>query len=208
MRTYTADQLARGITFAWAYHRKLQRFLHRGYRAGAFGRSGPRPDHRSFVHYVLAAELADELGVPFEEYVEAHFWAEQRSRGCHPQARFLHRRTGFGAAERIAAWRKHQADHAEGAAVASGCDDPAPPRERAAAQERYLAQLCARWQASPDEVLAALGGPDAGVFDRAWLKRHPIWRALETRGHFARHPGPDMAALRRCRERAAPGARP
>ncbi len=206
MRTYTAEQIACGITFAWAYHRKLRRFLRRSYPAGAFGRSGPSPSDRNFVHYVLSAELADELGVPYEDYVEAHFWIEQRLRGRHPQVRFLHRRSGFGAAERVAAWRHAQARAPEGAVLAAGSAEPIGRPERFAVQERYLQQLCTRWGATAQEVLAALGGPDAGVFDSAWLRTQPAWKALEAAGHFARNPGPDIAALRACQARGREGA--
>ncbi len=205
MRTYTAEQIARGITFAWAYHRKLRRFLRRSYPVGAFGRRGPSPDDTNFVHHVLSAELADELGVPYDDYVEAHFWVEQRLRGRHPQIRFLHRRSGFGAAERVAAWRQTQAQAPEGAVLASGAAEPIRRPEHFAVQERYLQQLCTRWGATAHEVLAALGGPDAGVFDPTWLRTQPAWRVLEVAGHFARNPGPDIAALQACRERARAG---
>ncbi len=205
MRTYTAEQIARGITFAWAYHRKLRRFLRKSYPAGAFGRGGPSPDDPNFVHHVLSAELADELGVPYDDYVEAHFWVEQRLRGRHPQVRFLHRRAGFGAAERVAAWRQAQAKAPEGAVLAAGAIEPIRRPERFAVQERYLRDLCARWAATPEEILAALGGPDAGVFDPAWLRTQPAWTALRASGHFARNPGPDIAALRACQARAREG---
>ena len=41
----------------------------------------------------------------------------------------------------------------------------------------YLAQLCAKWEVAPQDVLRALGGPDAGVFEPAWLRRQPIWQS-------------------------------
>ncbi len=199
MRTYTADQIASGVRLAWAYHRKLRAYLRRSFHFGAFGRGGPQPDDPSFVHYVLAAGLADRLGVPYDDYVEAHFWAEHRWRGRHPQARFLHQERGWTSAERVRDW---QCARNQGAprTIAPGRREPARPAERSGTQDLYLAQLCARWEVAPEDILRALGGPEAGVFDPRWLRAQPIWQRLERVGHFTDHPGPDIAYLKRRRE--------
>lgn len=195
MRTYTPQQIASGVTFAWAYHRKLRAYLRGSLFAGAFGRRGPGPSDSNFVHCVLAAELADELGVPYDPYIEAHFWFEQRSRGRHPQVRYLHQRRPGGSADRVRAWQRVQAERPTGRVIAEGRTEHASQRERFAVQERYLRQLCARWQASTDDILRALGGPEAGIFDPAWLSTQPSWQRLTAEGHFARQPGPDLAFL-------------
>ncbi len=197
MRGYSAEEIEAGVRFAWAYDRKLRAYLGDRFR-GAHGRRGPRPGNANFVHHVLAAQLARELGAPFDDYVEAHFWWEKRHHGRHPQARHLHHRTGPGnAAEVLAAWRHANQLAPEGCAVADGRTLRTSRSERFATQEAYLAQLCARWGVPRADILRAFGGPDAGVFDADWLRRQPEWCALEAAGHFTRHPGPDLDHLRR-----------
>ncbi len=203
MRTYTPEQIAAGVAFAWAYHRKLRAYLRAGHFPSAFGRRGPAPSDPNFVHCVLAAELADELAAPYDAYIEAHFWFEHRSRGRHPQVRYLHQRRPGGSADRVRDWQRTQAERPTGRVIAEGRAEHATERERFAVQERYLRQLCARWRAGPDEVLRALGGAEAGVFDPSWLSTQPIWRRLSAQGHYARTPGPDLGYLRACRERSA-----
>jgi hypothetical protein len=206
MRTYTSDEIAAGVRFAWAYHQKLRAYLRQPFHFGAFGRQGPAPDDPSFVHYVLAADLADRLGAPYEDYIEAHFWAEHRWRGRHPQARFLHQEKGWTSAERVGDWQRAQRQGAL-TTIAAGKREPARRAGRTGTQDLYLAQLCARWGLPPEDVFRALGGPDAGVFDRRWLRTQPIWQRLDREGHFAEHPGPDIAYLtrRRDEERARRG---
>jgi hypothetical protein len=193
MRSYTPAEIASGVTFAWAYHRKLRAYFHKPSFAGAFGRRGPEPSDPNFVHYVLAAQLADALGVPHDDYIEALFCYEHRTRGRHPQARFLH---PSAAADRIQAWRLAREARPTGRVLAEGRRERGSQQERFALQERYLQQLCARWSAEPEDILRAFGGSEAGVFDPAWLRTQPTWRRLEAEGHFARHPGPDIAYLR------------
>ncbi len=207
MRTYSADQIARGVTFAWAYHRKLRAYLRRPHPFGAFGRSGPQPTDPNFVHHVLAAELADELGVPYDAYIEAHFWFEHTRRGRHPQVRHLHQRRGITAAERVSAWQRRQAERKEGRVLAEGSVATASRRQRCEHQERTLRELCDRWSATPEEILRAFGGPDAGVFDAGWLRDQALWREIEATGHFERQPGIDLAELERLRaQRGRQGA--
>ena len=204
MRTYTAEQIAQGVTFAWAYQRKLRQYLGRPYLQ-SFGARGPSPSHSGFGHCVRAAELAECLNISFEDYIEAHFWDAQRSRGRHPQPRFLHKYTGPGptSAEKVASWLRARAQGAQAHVLAEGRRERGTKKERLATQERYLRQLGQQWSASPEDILRALGGPEAGVFDPAWLATQPTWLALLASGHFADNPGPDLAYLRRCRARAS-----
>ncbi len=59
MATYTPDEIARGVRFAWAYHRKLRAYLRQP--GGTPAWRGPAPDSPAFIHHVLAAKLADYL---------------------------------------------------------------------------------------------------------------------------------------------------
>lgn len=199
MRAYSASELTSGIRFAWVYHRKLRAYLGTPH-GGAFGRAGPQPNDPNFVHYVLAARLADRLDVPYEDYIEAHFWAEQQWHARHAQPWFLHQETGWTAAQRIEAWRRAKTAGETGPVLAPGKVARRTKAERRGTQDKYLAQLCAKWQVPPQDVLRALGGPDAGVFDPAWLREQPIWQALDRAGTFAEHPGPDIDYLTRRRE--------
>ncbi len=197
MRGYSAEEIEAGVRFAWTYDRKLRAFLGDRFR-GAHGRRGPRPGDANFVHHVLAAQLARELGATFDDHVEAHFWWEKRHHGRHPQPRHLHQRTGPGnAAEVLAGWRLANRVAPEGSVVADGRPVRTYRSQRFGAQGAYLAQLCARWGVGPTDILCALGGPEAGVFDADWLRRQTAWRTLDAAGHFARHPGPDLDHLRR-----------
>ncbi len=201
MRAYTAKEITDGIRFAWAYHRKLRAYLGTPH-GGAFGRAGPQPNDPNFVHYVLAAKLAEKLGVPEAEYIEAHFWAEHQWHARHAQPWFLHQDTGWSAAQRIEAWRRAKAGGETGVVLAPGRKVRASKAERRGSQDLYLAQLCARWEVPPQDILRALGGPDAGVFDPAWLREQAIWQALDAVGYFAEHPGPDIDYLTRRRDEA------
>lgn len=209
MATYTPDEVTRGVIFAWAYQRKLRAYLRRP-DALAFGRGGPGPDDPAFIHCVLAARLADRLGVSYADYVEAHFHAEHRWRGRHPEVRFLHRQHGWTSAERVATWQRARGQRGGLArAIAPGTAASLSAAETATTQERYLRQLCARWRAGKADIFYALGAPGAGVFDPGWLRSQPLWRALDARGHFRGRHGADIAYLRELRDQARmAGARP
>lgn len=202
-RSFTAAELERGVGFAWAWARKLRAYGRLPPWQRPFSRSGPHPGHPNFPHFVLAALLADRLGVPDEEYLEAHFWNAHRRCGRPPEVRFLHNERGFTAAQQVDAWRAAQATSRTGAVLAEGSLAPLTKARRAGRQEQYLRELCAKWGVAAEDIIRAYGGPDAGVFDEAWLRDRDDWRRIAAAGWFTEHAGPDIDYLRRQREERA-----
>jgi len=199
-RSFTDAELERGVAFAWGWARKLRAYSRLPPWHRPFSRSGPNPGHPNFQHFVLAALLADRLGVPDEEYLEAHFWNAHRLYGRAPEVRFLHNERGFTAAQQVEAWRAAQAASRTGAVLAEGTVSPLSQTRRAARQEHYLRELCVKCRVAAEDIIRAYGGQGACVFDEAWLRAREDWRRFEAAGWYAEHAGPDVDYLRRRRE--------
>lgn len=187
---------------ATTYERHLGEYLHRPALKYITGRVAP--GQPNYTNWARAAVVADALGVDYEIFMRAQFWAFDQwfSRAPKPQE------LGSTKSEKSAVERTRMFLEE----VRTGAVDPARPilskqrsiddtttargRQRAATTttrtvkfeqaERTLRAFMKNYDATEEEVLRlfARGNQASTYFDREWLKQNPTYQRLVADGQL------------------------